>query len=148
MHDTIAIPDIAETIVGHRAWGIARTPTGLLLVSHGHTIWPPGTPLTATCGKKHTPPGDNCTCGIYALTTQEGFPYYTYDGPNYAIWGEVHLWGEIIRGSKGYRAQHAYPKTLRLAHKDWQLANQIQNAYRVPVTLANPFHQEPTHGHR
>ena len=148
MHDSVVIPDIAETIVGHRAWGIARTPSGLQLASWGGTIWPPGTALTATCTKNHTSPGDNCTCGIYALTTQEGFPYYDYDGRSYAVWGEVNLWGEIIRGTKGYRAQHAYPKTLYLAHKDWKLASEIQRAYRVPVHLTNPVRKESTNGHR
>ena len=154
MHDNIIIPDLVETIVGHRAWGIARTPAGLRLVSYGDTIWPTGAPLTATCTKNHTSPGDKCTCGIYALSTREDFPYYSYDAPNhygspnYAVWGEVHLWGEIVRGTMGYRAQHSYPKTLNVAHKDWRFAAQIQQAYRVPVNLANPYTKEPTHGHR
>lgn len=31
--------------------------------------------------------------------------------------GEVYLWGKVIPGELGYRAQYAYPKNLRLVTK-------------------------------
>ena len=148
MRDQFTVPDLAGTVIGHRCWGLAKTPTGILLVSWGNTLWPPSQPLTATCNhKSHDAPGNDCSCGIYALTPGEGFPYYSYDGPHLPVWGEVHLWGEIIRGTKGYRAQHGYPKSLHLAHKDWKAAEPLEQAYGIKVQLANPYTKGITDGH-
>jgi hypothetical protein len=93
-------------------------------------------------GKKHNSPADKCTCGIYALSTKEKYPYYGYDGRTYAVFGETYLWGEVIRGSRGFRAQYAYPKLLHLAHKDWNYARPLGDAYRVPVRLTNPYNTQ------
>lgn len=144
MSEPYHVPDIAGCLVGWRCWGLAKTPAGILLASPGGIIWPAATPLQADCGngKQHVPPADACTCGIYALSEQEGFPYYAYDGPAYAVYGQVYLWGEIIRGTKGYRAQYAYPKALHLAHKDWQYLNPLRDAYLIPVQLRNPYSKD------
>lgn len=140
MSDPVSVPDIAGTITGRRCWGLAKTESGLLLVSYGGTIWPAREPLEAECDRHdHDPPGAKCTCGIYALAEDEGFPYYGYDWKSYAVYGEVSLWGEIIRGTKGYRARYAYPKTLYLAHKDWRFVAPLRESYGVPVHLKNPF---------
>ncbi len=63
-------------------------------------------------------------------------------GRTYAVWGQVHLCGEIVRGTTGYRAQHAYPHRLYLAHKARRLADGLRDAYSVPVHLANPYKEE------
>ena len=143
MSEPIIVPDIAGALVGWRCWGIAKTPSGVQLASHGHTIWPVDNPLQAECatGKTHTPPGKGCTCGVYALNQEDGFPYYTYQGSGYAVFGQVYLWGEIVRGTKGYRAQYAYPKALHLAHRDWPYAQPLRDAYQVPVRLHNPYNE-------
>jgi hypothetical protein len=133
-------PDIAGTITGWRCWGLAKTDSGLLLASAGGTIWPARASLEAECDRHdHDPPGAKCTCGIYALAKGEGFPYYAYDGKTYAVYGEVALWGEVVHGTRGYRARYAYPKTLFLAHKDWRFAAPLRASYGVPVRLQNPF---------
>lgn len=141
MLDSLIVPDIAGALVGWRCWGLAKTTGGIQLVSRGGTIWPTERALEASCenGKNHPPPGAKCTCGIYALTEQEGLPYYAYDGPAYAVFGEVSLWGEVVRGTKGYRARYAYPKALYLAHKDWRYLQPLRASYRVPVALQDPF---------
>ncbi len=135
------VPDLAGALVGFRCWGLAKTTDGIRLVSHGDVIWPTQTPLCAECGsgKTHTSPGARCTCGLYALSAAEGFPYYHYEGRGYAVFGEVYLWGEVVCGTRGYRAQYAYPKALHLAHRDWRYAQPLRDAYRVPVSLRNPF---------
>ena len=47
------------------------------------------------CTAGHTTVDPNCLCGIYALRgPQEG-------------WFEVLLWGRVLEGSSGYRAEHA-----------------------------------------
>jgi hypothetical protein len=144
--EPVIVPDIAGALVGWRCWGLAKTGSGLQLCSHGGTIWPTEAPLTAECGsgKTHASPGDKCSCGVYALSEQDGFPYYAYDGPAYAVFGQVYLWGEVIRGSKGYRAQFGYSKALYLAHRDWRYAKPLRDAYRVRVRLRNPYKHEET----
>ena len=140
MPESLIVPDTAAALVGWRSWGLAKTPRGILLISHAETIWPADTPLQAACGRgSHLAPGNKCTCGIYALAEHDHFPYYAYDGNDYAVFGQVSLWGEVIRGSKGFRAQYAYPKTLYLAHKDWRYAQPLRETYRVPLRLRNPY---------
>lgn len=144
MSEPVIVPDVAGALVGWRCWGLARTDEGLQLVSHGGTVWPISAPLKAECRahKEHLPPGRKCTCGIYALSQEEGIPYYLYNGAGYAVFGEVYLWGEVVRGTMGYRAQFAFPKALNLAHKDWRFSSGLRQAYRVPVHLRNPFPEE------
>jgi len=137
----IVVPDIAGALVGSRCWGLAKTEHGIQLASHGGAIWPAGAPLEASCDKRkrHVPPGEHCTCGVYALSEQGGYPYYAYDGPGYAVFGQVYLWGDVIRGTRGYRAHFAYPKALYLAYKDWRFAQPLRDSYGVPVRLHNPY---------
>lgn len=146
MGDQVVVPDIAGALVGWRCWGLARTNNGIRLASHGQTIWPTGEPMEATCGggKEHASPATKCTCGIYALSEHDGFPYYRYDGATYAVYGQIYLWGQVVRGTKGYRAQYGYPKALTLAHKDWKYIQPLRDAYRVPIRLDNPYNRKET----
>jgi hypothetical protein len=54
-------------------------------------------------------PCANHTCGIYAVSEPEHLSSY----PNYnrAV-GTVSLWGKVVPGDKGYRAEFAYPKEV------------------------------------
>src|SRR5689334_21844562 len=101
MTDPVVVPDIAGALVGWRCWGLARTEAGIRLASHGGTIWPTDKPIEATCGttRPHVPPATNCSCGIYALAVHNGFPYYRYDGGSYAVFGQIYLWGEVVKGT-------------------------------------------------
>jgi len=144
MSEPVVVPDIAGALIGWRCWGLARTAAGIRLASHGETIWPTHRPIEATCGtsKPHVSPATNCSCGIYALAEHNGFPYYHYDGPSYAVFGQIYLWGEVVKGTKGYRAQYGYPKALTLSHKDWRWAQPLRDAYRVPVRLEDPHNRK------
>jgi hypothetical protein len=143
------VPDSIEPLVGRRCWGLAETADGIFICSgHSATIWPGDQPVEAACTRAHTSPGKSCSCGIYALAETEPWPYYSFEGPGYAVWGEVLLWGVVIKGDKGYRAQFAYPKTLYLAHKDYDFVAPLRESYRdVPVQLRNPY-PEVERGHR
>lgn len=74
---------------------------------------------TATAAE-HVAPVDDCTCGIYALRTLSAAAAYFRQGqaPTLivgeappVIWqpvlAEVTLYGKVIEGETGYRAQHA-----------------------------------------
>lgn len=53
-------------------------------------------------------PDENCSCGVYALSTlEELLCHYPTD-----VVGEIYLWGKVVVGTSGYRAQYAYPKAL------------------------------------
>jgi hypothetical protein len=61
--------------------------------------------------KRHQAPLESCCCGIHAAKDLETLRAFLSSGP---IVGEVYLWGKVIPGENGYRAQYAYPKSLRL----------------------------------
>jgi hypothetical protein len=145
----LIVPDSIEPIVGRRCWGLAKIGGKFLLCSgFDQTIWPGHQPLAAQCARAHTPPGEGCGCGVYALAESERWPYYQFEGKGYAVWGEVLLWGTVVKGDKGYRAQFAYPKNLYLAHKDYRFVAPLRESYQgVPVKLRNPF-PEVERGHR
>lgn len=124
------IPDAIEPIVGWRYWRMDRT--GRLLASLGGSGggWMPGRPLMAACASQRNPndfrfehvsgimtaphdsPAERCRCGIYAARSLEELRSQMLLGLGIAVVGKVLLWGKIIPGSRGYRAQFAYPKHL------------------------------------
>jgi hypothetical protein len=142
--DPAVAPDYVEPFIGWRCWGVKHTRSGVRLVSAGGTEWPTTTALEAMCrhnhGHDHLPPAEGCTCGVYALDAD--LPYYTFDSDDYRVFGEVFLYGIVVRGTQGFRAQRAWPKSLYVAHKDWRLAGPLREAYRVPVRLTDPFNFE------
>lgn len=131
----MTIPDAVEPVVGWRYWRMDRT--GRLLASLGGSGrgWTPGRPLRASCASQRDPndfrfehvsgimtaphdsPAERCRCGIYAARTLEELRSQMLLGLGIAIVGKVLLWGKVIPGSRGFRAQFAYPKHLYfLAH--------------------------------
>ena len=56
----------------------------------------------------HAAPEENCTCGIYAVSTEALLPSGAY------IRGKVKLWGKIIPGTTGLRAEYGYPSELHV----------------------------------
>lgn len=79
--------------------------------------------------RNHHCPMPNCSCGIYAAKadTSQHFQDYRYGAP---VWGEVYLWGKIQEYSGGYRAEFAYPKSLKT--RNVKLAPTIAERYGVP----------------
>lgn len=136
MGSTMQIPDYCEPLIGYRVWRVAKG--GLLTGVHVCEPWAPKHAHRATCqtsGQRYwgeppdrnTPhmvdgafvaaPAMDCTCGIWAKRTADDVhaaasaddaPYFK----GYA-WGEVWLWGRAIEHTDGWRAEYAYPKTLK-----------------------------------
>ncbi|MFQ5968530.1 MAG: hypothetical protein ACE5MI_13125 [Acidimicrobiia bacterium] len=85
-------PVLASTILGHR-WGESRHRAFCTPLDNEE-------PPTQT----HRAPDPDCTCGVYA-----------YKGPLSEIWsgiglwaeGHVMLWGRVLEGRLGYRAEQA-----------------------------------------
>lgn len=118
------VPDYISPLVAYRIW--QWDATGLRSLNGER--WVPCQPLHAVCradacgsiaGLSKTThnaaelPGFNCTCGVYAAKTTEHLRQCGYK--RFAVHGEVYLWGKVVEHERGWRAQHAYPKTLFLA---------------------------------
>jgi len=53
------------------------------------------------------------------------------------IAGQVALWGGIVPGQHGWRAQFAYPHKLLVPYSRWKIAKAVAAAYGVPFQLYN-----------
>jgi hypothetical protein len=150
----ITIPDAIEPVVGWRYWRMDRT--GRLLASLGGAGrgWTPGRPKKATCASQRDPndfrfehvsgimtaphdsPAERCRCGIYASRSLDELRSQMLLGLEIAVVGEVLLWGKVIPGSRGYRAQFAYPKHLYVMARGLRREKRMLEAlrvYRTPV---------------
>lgn len=96
-------------------------------------LWEIGEPKKATCrtawarmgAETHKrAPVESCGCGIYGLKEREAVDKYYRSKDSWCstilwheIWrvrGEVALWGKIVPGELGYRAEYAYPTKLEV----------------------------------
>ncbi|MCD2195431.1 hypothetical protein LQ327_18840 [Actinomycetospora endophytica] len=112
--DTTAagVPDVPDAVLGWRTWRVGRRAqrrTELIAPLAG-TPWPAARPLIASCGSRsHTPPGDTCPCGLYAVAD----PAVLEWGPSdHEVLGVVALWGQVVEGTRGWRASRGYPRLL------------------------------------
>jgi hypothetical protein len=151
-------PDAFGAVVAWRAWKISDRSRKILLPGGGSVHvpeelrlrsvsmteeWTPRQPMEATCRSSHEPPGDDCHCGLYAAKTRAHLESMSYPNYNYQLGdpsvciGEVWLWGGIVEGSQGWRAQFAYPKRILVPHEAYLKVADLRALYGVPVKLEN-----------
>jgi hypothetical protein len=153
-----ATPDLAEPILGWRAWS-ARTELDALIL-HSPVFpcrWPSGRRLAATCANRarfgvigrvppieaHEAPGEDCGCGIYAARSPERALRYAgglrpVRGTRAVLVGEVALWGRVIECEHGWRGALAYPRRLFLLRgRDPHALCRALAGYGVPVETMN-----------
>jgi hypothetical protein len=149
----VTVPDGVDPIVGWRYWKV--TPGGLASLNVRGSYWPPREAYEAECRAAPIPmphsaddlPSESCACGIYAACDLETLKRLVYPFAD-ALFrqrriavGEVRLWGRVISGSRGYRAQRAYPKSLYLVSRKqdepWVRFSEValEGAYGVPVRV-------------
>src|SRR5439155_960950 len=64
--------------------------------------------LKAAIAEHGPAPGQSCLCGLYARSTPP--PWEDLPGHQRGfVVGRVALWGKVIRGATGMRAEYAYP---------------------------------------
>ena len=160
-----AAPDLIEPIEGYRSWIVRIHPSGdpLLASPLRRSAWAAGAPATAVCdrrvapGSTHVVPASECDCGIYAYRTPTPALADAAKARGLrAVTGSVALWGDVVRHEEGWRALHAYPRTLTVhaATTDelsyvftWhagelravpveQLAEALARAYGIPVEIS------------
>jgi hypothetical protein len=103
------IPDYISPIVAYRVWDWDATG----LKSLNGERWFPGRALTAKCPTTdHEPPADGCSCGVYSAKNHQHLQHIIDCNVEYAVHGEVYLWGKVVEHKLGWRAQFAYPKSL------------------------------------
>lgn len=78
---------------------------------------------------RHAAPQEDCTCGIYAADNEGQIP------SSADVFGKVKLWGKIIPGEKGVRAEFAYPSEF---HVRADLADDpVLKSFGVPIIVKN-----------
>lgn len=131
-----------EPIVGWRVWSLRpyvtrdrRTEHRLVPVTNagGRTHYAPYKRTEAVCSRAyHDAPHRFCACGIWAMKSEDQLPTVY----QHSVYGEVYLWGRVLEGKNGYRAQYAYPKRL---WADDDAIEELRMLYGVPVERAKPF---------
>lgn len=108
-----------EPLVAPDVW---LPPGYTLALSHRDEMYPP---------MHGQAPDMNCSCGVYCLDSLNAIKrLYGTD-----VMGEIYIWGKVIEGERGYRAQFAYPKVL-----EWHGKGQppeYLHEYGVPVVNTN-----------
>lgn len=130
------VPLYPGEMVGWRGWQVVDGT--LRSVNDPSAMWIPKQEFVGYCdqGKSHKVPWAKCQCGIYATKTMEKLRVNQYH--NAGAFGLVSLWGGMIDGGDGYRAEFAYPKRIFLPYLSWKLADALE-VYGVPVVLMNPY---------
>lgn len=134
-------PDLFEEIVAFRGWRLDVGWRRVELVSFVCDFpWPTGAWTVAECERcRGDIPGECCSCGIYAARDRAHLHRIGYMGECADVIGEVGLAGKVIPGTLGWRAAKARIRRLWIPHALWEQARPLAAAYRVPVTLTNPF---------
>lgn len=114
---SVDIVAVGAAAVGWRAWSLRRARDGSLVlgpVFGWGGSWRPMVPATASCPRSptHRAPDPTCSCGLHAASDPGRLP--TVRDGEVAVVGTVSLWGRVIEHESGYRAEHAYPSSLRL----------------------------------
>lgn len=128
-----------EPIIAYRTWSVIQfeTRSGAMEprlgpVAAGRSHYPLFKPMEAFCNHTHhEAPYSTCQCGVWAV--KDGHIDQVRGQYGGGAWGEVYLWGRVLEGSRGYRAQYAYPKHLQCG--DEELGKQLRALYGVPVDV-------------
>jgi len=130
--------------IGYRGWAV-RSVDGVPTLSSPHQsfYWQPGENIATT--KKLS---EDNHLGFYALKTPEGVFEYFYSecSPDTPIFidviGEVLLYGDVVDGEKGYRAEKAQVGTLLLP-----TISRISMVLLTSMCLRYQIHVSVTTGH-
>lgn len=152
----IAVPDYTDVMIGWRAWMVQEQPGFapiLLSMNAGgganrrdHGYWEPRETMAAFCSRhpdkdRHPLPVLNCGCGLYSAKSRNhllSMGYQAYDADSRpVVIGSVNLWGRIVEGTQGWRAEYGYPRELFVPFELWRLVEPLMEAYGVPVKLNN-----------
>jgi hypothetical protein len=91
----------------------------------------------------HVPPARGCGCGIYAAREAEEAAWYL-EGRGWEdrlgvqrVIGTVSLWGRIFECARGWRASHAYPKTIYVPARQGPYRLRAEQTQEVALALTD-----------
>jgi hypothetical protein len=140
---------VAEPITAWRAWRAYNNKLYPWSVKGFH--WSKGV-NKAECRRPPGPfpyahddgsPARNCRCGFWAFKSEEILRHKIGSSSAPYAWGKVKLWGNIVEGTYGYRAQYAKIELVILVGTF--LVNPpeaFEAEYGVPVVKGNHPNQE------
>jgi hypothetical protein len=124
-------PDLLEPVAGWRLWFVVSEAGRARLMSPVYpTVWRPRRELVAECDARrrqlirpwrlrpaeHAAPGEHCSCGVHAVSRPGDLAAYVPSVASrrivHRVIGRVHLWGEVVEGTRGWRGGRAYPADL------------------------------------
>jgi hypothetical protein len=130
-------PDYLDPVHGWRLWSVVTAGGRSRLQSLVcPSIWWPGRELVATCEASprdslrpwrrrlpgHAAPEPRCTCGVHAMERVRHLGTYVPPAASRLVVqravGRVALWGDVVEGSRGWRAARGYPAELWLPQAD------------------------------
>jgi hypothetical protein len=147
-----AAPDFASPIVGWRMWSITAARGRHRLCSPlFRVVWPPTTELRAVCDARghwpwrrrrqdHVVPVARCGCGLHAMAAPGYLSAYILPPASSQIVrraiGRVSLWGRVVEGSCGWRAEAAFPAEIWLPQAD-SAGHGIDDVDAIAMDLAD-----------
>ena len=117
---------------------------------HGDFEWPSFKRAEAECNKSHAPGSAGCSCGIYAVKSLEALldSGYNWEPPRerrdrglcITVIAKLNMWGEMQKGSIGFRAPYAYPEKIYVGGlAGLKFSGAIRRRYGVTVTVIDRF---------
>lgn len=155
------IPDLIEPLIGWRWWTVSEH--GLYSPISPYK-WIPNKRAVASCrsyscskipNSKISNSSSNHNCGFHAMKTREQLLNYAYTFASpylegeansisgifgfdfFGLMGEVKLWGSIIEGAKGYRAQYAYPASFYITEKGYNRHGSYLEQFDCSIIVGN-----------
>ena len=122
--------NLTEALVGWKSWSV----NGGHLETRDGFIWMPDMPAQAMCSTCKAVPTELHSCGIYATEKKSEAAGY------HQILGEVSGWGRYVRGTCGWRAQFAYPRSFHLSESQASTPEvmSVLRLYHVPIYAMQP----------
>ena len=138
----IIIPDSIEPYIAYKSLS-AKHDQWFTSPSRSF-IWPEREKAVARChhgvmreGDAHQIAGKGCSCGIYAVPYEERRKLGGYFNNHHVI-VRVAMWGRITIGTKGARAQFAYPQEILAWTCLDQRARRLAELYGIGIVIDNP----------
>lgn len=135
------VPDAVGVFTGWKALKVNSH--GVLVSPRIGVRWPEREPLRASCYCRWPPgphdadlvaPVEGHGCGLYVADLGEAAEY----GSREAVLVRVAVWGKVIRGSHGARAEFAYPQEIYCFNRALDAWARLAGVrYGVPVTYSD-----------
>lgn len=118
-----------EPFLGWRGWKWDTSQKRLR--SMNNVVWTPFEELHAECRQfgtshshgdsGHDAPAVNCNCGIFSMKAPQWLDRHIQTEDRATVIGTIKMWGNIVEGSVGYRAEYAMIDSLYVACSDAEL---------------------------